>query len=198
MGALDISDLFAAPDGETPYLIMQDRAAKVAEESDAQLIEACRKRVEHLARKYSTNFNTKDLVQEGLAALLVARRTWRQEAEFWTYAQRFVLGAMVRYVTNESWEPSRAGDGRDDSRLEKVECGTRTAEDLLEIAECAAALPESMLSLSETERKVVRLHLVDDLPFTRIARELNMSNDKAERIYHGAMSELRERVGAVL
>jgi DNA-directed RNA polymerase specialized sigma subunit len=138
-------------------------------------------------------------------------------ASLWTYAIRFVQGAMLRFLEAESSEASHPEDylepyvdafglgvaGPSKSWRETVPLDFDAAvthprqDHQAEVAQLVSIASGEMICLSEQERRVVRLSLVEGLCFTEIARSLELSsNDKAERIYHGAIGKLRERVGA--
>jgi len=167
------------------------------------------KRVSDLARKYSNTSNKEDLIQEGLIALLNARRTWRAEAQFWTYAKSHVLGAMVRYTTAESSNPAcpqsvMSWSSDEDNTVtmssgeDSIESNDCPADAALELAELTALLADGMIALTDEERKVIRLHAGDGKSLAASARDLGLSNDKVERVYLSAISKLRERVQARL
>lgn len=158
-----------------------------------------------------------DLTQEGAIALLDAARKWDGTlgVTLVTYAWKFVFGAMVKYTSREVAEPAVSGlrDGvnrrravtdvadqglQDDAFLSiELEADAPSPEETLETSECIAIAAREFSFLDETQRRVLRLRFNEALSFTEIARSLELSsNDKAERIYHGAIGKLRERVGA--
>ncbi len=192
MGVIPISYFGAASNAQFAYPHMQNSAAVETvrpQVSDASLIKNHARLVRHLARKYSNGSNIDDLEQEGYVALLEARRTWLEESQFWTYARRFVLGAMVRHTTSEGEEPRPIGDDR---QLFEIESSDPSPYALLELAEGVSRLSASMIHLSEIERRIIRMHVGDDRSLANIARELGMSSDKVERTYRGALEKLRE------
>lgn len=170
---------------------MQTSAAQTKPESDAEVIAKHEKLVRHLASGFAAGQDAEDLMQEGYLALLAAWRVWQPTAQLWTYARPFVLGAMIRFKTKANKSQSMLAGEQDVD----VESDAPSADELLEHAEVASKISSSMISLSEIERRIVRMH-VEGQSLASIARGLDMSNDKTERIYRGAITKLRELVGS--
>ena len=191
--------------------------SEIPGETESEIVIRHDKLIRHMAIPFADRgVELDDLVQDARIALIQAARTWLPSggASLWTYAYKFVYAAISRRKTREIEEPASVGlqdsgtsvaisaDGALEeaqliTMIENLGDDTPSAERLLELAELVAISSSEMISLSEIERRVVRLRFVDELHFPEIALALDLSsNDKAERIYHGAVSKLRERMGA--
>jgi RNA polymerase sigma factor (sigma-70 family) len=157
-----------------------------------------------------------DLMQEGRIALILASRSWSPSggATLWTYAYKFVYGAISRSKTKEIEEPchTQALIGHDEHAcsnggnssssddptggVENIGEDVPNAEELLEIAQLLGIASRELVNLSELERRVVRMRFNDQLDIRAIADSLGMAVMTTHDILSGAIGKLRERVGA--
>ena len=205
VGVTPFSTFYAAPKEGFAYPNMQAATANASttarEPSESDIVQKHERLIRFVALPfaYRRGAALDDLMQEGRIALLDAARRWRasEGVRLWTYARKFVLGAMFRHVSREASEPAHnafAGDETVETFLEALQ---ETPESLLEHHECSAIASSQLSELDETERKVLGLRFLESASFSDIAEQLALSsNDRAERIYHGAIGKLRERVGA--
>ena len=127
--------------------------------------------------------------------MLKARQTWREEAQFFTYARVFVISAMIRYATRETAE--LVGKAASSNEALRVASCDVAADVALESAELLAVLADGMIVLTEEERRVTRLHFIEGISLHEIARTRGVSSkDAACRIINSAIAKLRERVQA--
>jgi RNA polymerase sigma factor (sigma-70 family) len=175
------------------------QAALQSHESESAIIKRHARLIRFVALPFANRgVALDDLVQEGRIALLDAARRWRasEGVRLWTYARKFVLGAMVRFGSKESCEPCRRHTEDDDAIAERMSSG-ETPEEALLIAQCSAIAAHELTFLNEVERRVLRHRFVDGLDIRTIGQRLDLSKSEADRIYHGAIRTLRERVGAL-
>lgn len=198
-----ILGLFAESAPGFAYPIMQAATAHHGvRESESAIIKRHERLIRYIALPFARrNADVDDLVQEGRIALLVAARSWRasEGVELWTYAWKFVLGAMFRYVSREIREPSRSHSESDDAALGQLGTSDRAPEGALSMHEVGSILDSELVRLSDVERRVLCLRFVDEISLCEISRMLALSSeDKADRIYHGAIRKLRERLAVRL
>ncbi len=218
MGVLPISELFGTETRNCAYLNMHTAPAKSASGGEAEIISSHDGLMRYHARPFvQRGVRMDDLMQEGSIALLGATRSWQASrgVQLWTYARKFVLGAFFRHATRETTEPASAGlrdglatraaapdgsadEGHIESYIENIEADTATPEDELENVELVAVAARELSFLNENERRVIRMRFGDELDVRAIAEILNKSKSDVDRIYHGAIAKLRERVRARL
>lgn len=139
-----------------------------------------------------------DLVQTGRLALLEASRRWdaSQGVKLWTYARKFVLGDMFRLVAREINEPSRdlvAGDdGEDGDMVTRLLAAGPTPEEVAQLGEDLTILEEEIDALSADERDVLWKHFGEDVPVWKTVE--GQHHSAAQRLYHGAIETLRNRM----
>ena len=212
MGCLTISGPL---DNLSSYLLMQAEQIGVRKQSlELSILERHEKLLQHLARSFARqDLSAEDLMQEGYLALLRAAETWegRQGASFWTYAKRFVKGAMFRFVENENAEPCRRPQYAsivisefDDTGECTHEVGFQPPssdsgpETALEQQQRLRLLGEAMkkVQLSLLEVEVVRRHFFEGKSFRELAKELGSSNTEVQRVQRAALDKLRSHMGA--
>lgn len=191
-----ISSISGTGAAQAAYPIMKDAAEKSdpAKQSPNDILKQHEKLLAHVARSFATpGIEVDDLIQIGRLALFNALKTWRGDSSIWTYAKRSVVRDTIRFVSNEIGLQSHLlyEACRDDS-------DQRTPEEALDIAQRAALAAQQVSFLSENERRVVRMRFGEELDIRSIACRLGVSKSEADRIYHGAIEKLRERVGAQL
>lgn len=166
-------------------------------ESESSIVKRHERLIRFLARSFSDRgMVLDDLLQEGRIALLSASRSWSSSygVQLWTYARRFVLGAMFRLAANEIRERSLSGG--DEKELEgHVDAAAMTPEEVVERAQCLAILAEEMHGLTSTESRLLRLHF-EGTSLRDLETEMGASHTGLLRTYHAAIAKLRERVGA--
>jgi RNA polymerase sigma factor (sigma-70 family) len=163
-------------------------------DSESEIMKQHAKRIRWVAQPFARRgVVLNDLMQEGFIALLGAARSFdpNKGAELWTYAKKFVLGAMFRFVTREAIDGTVGVD-----ELEDIESDEPSPESILDVAECSAIAAQELSHLNETERRLLRLRFVDDLDVRSIATSLGMPTMSAYDIYRDALSKLRARVEA--
>jgi RNA polymerase sigma factor (sigma-70 family) len=198
---------------------MQTATQQKPVESEASIVKRHERMIRYIAIPFvgRGGASLDDLTQEGAIALLDAARKWDGTlgVTLSTYAWKFVLGAMVRFTSKELGEPSRIGlrdgaarrteatdgsvdEGSIDSYVENLEAEGRSPEESVETSECVAIAARELSFLDERQRRVLRMRFGDELDVRSIAEKLGTSKSEVDRIYHGAIDKLRERVGAQL
>lgn len=158
--------------------------------SETALLRDHEKLIRHVARAFlGSGLPLDDLLQEGRLAFLTAARSFRADrgASLWTYAFKFVMGAMLSACNDEcEREKSRTGE----EALTAEESATVSAE---HVSDCRELL--KLDTLDPTEWRIVMMRAVEDVTFRDITRELGLSSfDKTERVYHAAIAKLRSYV----
>lgn len=150
--------------------------------NEAELIQTHESRIRALARSYlRPRVEMDDLLQEARVALLLASRTWRGDAAFWTYARHFIERAMLDAIKQATREDLAEGD------LDEIESSENT--DLTERQTLGGLLD----NLNSQERAVIVMHLDGDKSFQEVGAALGTSKDTVRRIYNAAITTLRER-----
>jgi RNA polymerase sigma factor (sigma-70 family) len=213
-------DISGTDSPQSTYPSMQRETAQRSEvlgETEGQIIARHEGRIRHMAIPFADRgVSLDDLMQEGRIALILASRSWSPSggATLWTYAYKFVYGAISRSKTKEIEEPchTQALAGHDEHAcsnggnsafsddvtggVENIGEDVPNAEETIATAQLVSIASGEMICLSEQERRVVRMRLNDDRDVRAIAVELGLSKSDVDRIYHGAIGKLRERVGA--
>lgn len=158
--------------------------------------------------------DVQDLIQEGRIALLEAARKFDEShgASLWTYARKFVLGAMFKCVSREIVEPSRDLASRHDGDDEELPLyggatgpenlefalasGTPSPEEIVELEEDLAILEEEVATLSEAEKSVLWKVFGEEKSLRDVAVESGCHHCTPQRVYHGAMQKLRHQMEA--
>jgi RNA polymerase sigma factor (sigma-70 family) len=199
---------------------MQTATQENRTESEASILKRHERMIRYIAIPFAGRGGASldDLTQEGAIALLDAARKWDGTlgVTLATYAWKFVFGAMVKYTSREVAEPAVSGlrDGvnrrravadvadqgvQDDAFLSiELEADAPSPEETLETSECVAIAARELSFLDEKQRRVLRMRFADELDVRTIAEKLGTSKSEVDRIYHGAIDKLRERVGAQL
>ncbi len=192
------SDLFRTESVISSYLNMTNAATRRSTLDDES---AVLKHHEKLIRFIAIPFmrgglELEDLLQEGRAALLRSARSWEavNGSTLWTYARKAVFGAILRYATYEADEPARPNS----HELSEEETDGSNPEKSLETAECVEIVSREMVSLSETERRVIRMKFYEDMDVRSIAERLSIPRSTAHDVLQGAIVKLRERMGSSL
>jgi RNA polymerase sigma factor (sigma-70 family) len=185
------------------YPDMQTATAQTTVETEAALLRKHERLIRYMALPFSSRGGSlDDIMQEGRLALLSASRTWEASygVKLWTYARKFVLGAMIRFVSDAAEEPSRPSDPRydEDDEIQETAHDNQTPEDALSHKEQVAIMVSELAHLSENERRAVRLSFNEGLDIRSIATSLGVPRSTAHDILQGAIAKLRERVGAKL
>lgn len=154
--------------------------------------------IRHVASRFARRgIALEDLVQEGRIELLRAAKTFRADSgnKLWSYARKFVVGAMLRYLTREVEEPSRASieDTIDDNASD----GT-SPESSATASEIRTTVSAAMTTLDAEERRILAMYFNEDKGLRSIAKELNVSLGSAHERFHSALVTLQSRVGARL
>lgn len=127
-----------------------------------------------------------DLMQEGRLALILASRNWKADrgASIWTYARRFVLGAMFSTVGKALTEIVPGGD-----QATEVPDGALSAEE-------RASLLELLDMLSPRERHIVVSHLCVGKTIGELVGELGLSTGTVWNVCDAAVTKMRAAAGA--
>jgi RNA polymerase sigma factor (sigma-70 family) len=178
---------------------MQTATQENRTESEASILKRHERMIRYIAIPFAGRGGASldDLTQEGAIALLDAARKWDGTlgVTLATYAWKFVFGAMVKYTSREVAEPGV----QDDAFLSiELEADAPLPEETLETSECVAIAARELSFLDEKQRRVLRMRFADELDVRTIAEKLGTSKSEVDRIYHGAIDKLRERVGAQL
>ena len=159
-----------------------------------------------------------DLIQEGQTALLVASRKWdpSRGVKLWTFARKFVYGAMVRFAVTESAEPCRlkpfkakrceteysydSGDRyyAPDPWLSAeadltIETHDPSPEEVLSLKEDLSSLKEDLEELSDIEREVLWSYFGEDRSLRETEAATGHSHGCVQRTFRGAIAKLRAR-----
>lgn len=192
---------------------MQTAVDSSRRESESEIVEQLDDRVRYTALPFvGRGIGLDDLMQEGRMALLRAARSWDpvHGVKLWTYARKFVLGAMIHYVSNEIDEPCRDvvdelrgghRGGCDDetdgvSVLDRLASADASPEDLAELGEGLAILEQEIDSLNDDEKKVLWQLFGESLPHRDAAEVLGVGNGTIMRTKLNAMEKLRTRMEA--
>jgi len=141
-----------------------------------------------------------DLLQEGRLALVLASRSFRPEAgaRLWTYARKWVTGAMFHLVARQIAGPRCVG--MDDVELVRARGSEALWDDSpetqLSLQEERRHAKDALAELSAREREVVLLKLEEECSFAEIALRLGISKPRAHQIFAQAMETLRVRIEA--
>lgn len=192
---------------------MKNATAAQASGQDRDREEEIIRKHDHLIRYTAIPFvgrgvTLDDLIQEGRLALIeIARDRWDESrgVKLWTYARRFVLGAMVRYLTQEIDEPCRDAEfvsgevhEHEDHRhsIDDVAADTLTPEELVELDEDLTRLEEDLEALSADELQILWKRFGEDKSLRDVERETGHGHGCVLRTFHGAMEKLRDRMEA--
>ena len=179
-----IIDLFAYP-------IMRTEPAK----KEHEILTKHERLIRYLCQPFAGGVDIDDLLQEGRCALVLAARRYDPAfgAELWTYARKFVLGAILRVVAREL---SRASDvsyietADEDGPASGAVADGPTPEDVV----CAAELVSvAVRGLGERRRDVLVMHLRDDQDFRTIAAALGVKRTQLQEDYRRTIVLMRER-----
>lgn len=138
--------------------------------------------VRYIASRFSRSgcATTRELVQEGRVALWEVSRTFVSVngANLWTYAERFVRKAMLRYVTDRH------------AVRDLDESGLRLEADASIEPDERAATSQALARLDERSRCIVCGRLAGER-FEDIARSLGIGEATAVRIHQAALAALK-------
>jgi RNA polymerase sigma factor (sigma-70 family) len=178
-------------------------------ESEADIIKKHDRLIRHRAIPFVGHGVTlDDLVQEGRIALLEASRKWdaAHGAALWTYARKFVVGAMFRAVSREINEPSRDLDldagytytdlGREDGAdtAGAILSDMPSPEEIAELGEDLDILESEIDSLGDIERNVLWQIFGEEKDVRSIGETIQISKSAVDRVKRGALEKLRARM----
>jgi len=148
-----------------------------------------------LAKRIS-RADSDDLAQEGRIAMLRALETFdpTRGVELWTYAKRFVLGAMLRFLAVEAKEPH--GDDVDDLVASIASPEDNAEEAIIHTEERAAQrerLMKGLAALTDEEREIIFLRFFEMKSSRAVAEQLGISKGDESRKAKSAMATLKER-----
>jgi RNA polymerase sigma factor (sigma-70 family) len=175
------------------------------------------------ARFCGRGVNLEDLRQEGRAALIYAIRRFDETrgVRLWTYAQGFVLDAIMTFHKKERREPSRddpkarcasirgefsacpaetldlptggveEDDNEDRSPVGRLPSRTLAPDDDLARAQTLGSLRDALPALTEIERKVFDLRFVDGLEVRDLAEIVGLSKSTAHDHLTRGLAKLR-------
>lgn len=164
-----------------------------AEESKALLEHE--KLLRHMAQPFvRAGVSVDDLMQEARMAFVLAYRSWRREAALWTYARRFVLGALFRAVGACLVRASGGDDYFDDHdsggrfAFDREVPDTSVPQDLRVIA------AELLALLTEEERHIVIAHFGEGRTLEELGEELGRRHSSIQTIRDNALEKMRAEV----
>ena len=193
--------------------------------NEAEIVKKHEGWVQTLAAKHARGAGGRavfdDLVQAGFMGLLAAARRWdgSRGVTLLTYATPWIAESMRRCLNNSVGavriprhrQKERAafvgvGVAATDDRSRYEDDGVRTVvlstsptqEDSLAEHERAAIVRRVISSLSERERQIVEMVVVDGQDYRTVGRRFGMSRSRVDQIVHATLSELRERLVAQL
>lgn len=152
------------------------------------------KLIKSLARRLC-HAEVDDLAQEGRIAMLTAIRLFDENkgTQLWTYARPFVLGAMLRFLLQQSKEPSSPSN----EDMSEIESEEPNAEDSIleteERVEQRRRLMHALESLTEKEREIIFMRFHEERAFRAMADALGINVERVHTAYKGAIVSLRER-----
>lgn len=123
-----------------------------------------------------------DVLQDAMAAAVAAFPNYRGDAHFCTW----LLG-IVKHKVADHHRRTRAVEPFDRARTRRplASCDWRAdADTRLLFSSC-------MQHLSAREREMLRLRLVEELPFKAIAEQSGASEDAVKSVYRRALAKLR-------
>jgi len=183
-------------------------AVSSGRETEEEILEKHERLIRSRALRYFAGHGVplEDLLQEGRIALIGAARRWDSShgAALWTYARKFVLGAMFRLVEREINEPSKDLDEADVAEGDEFAAQTSSAqlqsvdptpEEIAEMGEDLAILEQEIdRALSDDERRVL-WQLYGECETSRDAAEsLGTSHGFVTRTKLNALEKLRARM----
>lgn len=158
-----------------------------------------------------TGVNRDDLIQTGLAALLVAFRLWRPDggANLLTWIRRPIRNAMTKLAERHMRADGR-GAGRKASLYREgvhlcsleaiVPDTTLTLQETIGSFEeppdylALGLLPRAMSTLKPNERAVIRHRFIDGWTLSRTGRQLGLTRQRISQIENAALRKLRKLV----
>lgn len=169
----------------TRYPIMKNGAAEITK---------CEALIGNLARCFTSAGRdlVQDLMQEGRLALVEYSTTWDPSiSTLWTYANRRVFGAMLDAFARER------PHGVDRSAFPIDEDGEIDIPDSPGLsADDSADLANALDALTEIERDLIRLYVVEDLTFEQIETKLGVDDATIKRRYRDACQKVRSQLEA--
>lgn len=177
--------------------------------TESEILSKHERLIRHMARPF-TSFGPMidDLLQEGRLALLVAARKYDPAygAELWTYARKYVLGAILKLVNNElsridheQFDESEGRDGYDfktdrPTRSPASEAALAanqiTPEDGLMTRE---VLADAAKGISLRNLSIVEKYDVEEKDFQTIAIEVGLARTQTQDLYKRTIEMLRQR-----
>jgi RNA polymerase sigma factor (sigma-70 family) len=154
-------------------------AASLAQAASNIDIRAFDKKLEKIVARFAgSGVPFRDLMHEGRIALWEASQKWRGDSSLWTYAQKFILAAMLRAVTEQVILPT-------DEDIDSVPAEATTNEVIVFVREI-------LDSLSPRGRAVVLRWMAGET-FEEIAQTLDRSDRDIRRTFQAAIATLKER-----
>lgn len=170
------------------------------EVSETEIIRQHDKLIRYLCEPFVA-FVMDDLIQEARIALLLAARRYdpSRGVELWTYARKFVLGAVLRVVARELNRPDGLSDRYvetdqstpdDGSRIVNLPAVTETPEDAVASRELVL---KALNTLTEREFHIVFDRFKNDKDVSDIATSFEVTDRWIQILLAGALASMRER-----
>lgn len=188
--------------------------APIGPKSENEAVTKYRPFVLKVAKKFaSATVSQEDLLQEGLMAVALAWRSWREDggANFLTWIHRPVYFAMLKVVREQkrqggSSKGGNRGEGKTPVSLVSLDAlvcvvegndGSVAYADVLGTFDeppdpfLRGKLPDLVSSLEQRERQVLRLRFEKGLPYTEVGERLKISRELARQIEQKALEQLK-------
>ncbi len=175
-----------------------------AEESKA--LAANMDMVRSIAAKFSSRgVDVEDLIQEGSIGLLRAIRNWTPEggASLRTYASQRIRDAIQKAVGYDGY---KYAEPPAETSLDQVGNDKRSLHDVIpsatfanpeDAAERNQRIQNVIVAMGSADARGVSIvcqHIVQDLPFERVAENLGISRERARQIHNDVVQFVSKRV----
>lgn len=127
----------------------------------------------YVAQRIGDDANTEDLVQEIFLKVFRFRSQYRSEHAFSTWLWTIARNTVIDAVRGRRHGSEVAGGGVPE--LEELACPRANAETLLLERSEKRLLFRFVRRLTRAQRRVLRMAVIDQLPYAEIARRLGLS-----------------------
>lgn len=166
--------------------------------SEAEIIKQHDKLIRYLCEPFVA-FVMDDLVQEARIALLLAARRYdpARGVELWTYARKFVLGAVLRVVTKELERTEAFAERYDEADTSKegspktaLPASTETPEDITTAREIVT---KALATLTDRELVLIKERFDKEQDFRAVASSMGISEAYVRQLLANSLVSMRER-----